>query len=165
MVEREYDYIRGNTVIQPKRKNDDTNKKKRLEEEKKQRLEKNKRIRKAKIIATKNIIQVAALISCLGVLIIGRYGKIYKMQQNLTMIKDEIRVVKAEGEALRFDLLKYSSLENVKTTAANLGMKSPDKNISVTVDNSKNYFSNLSNEVEKTEVKKNIITKIKDAFN
>lgn len=143
MVEREYDYIRGNTVLNPKRKYNEIDK--RIEKEKQERRQRElqRKEKAAKKATVKNILQVSCIALILGVSTIARDGKVYKMQNDLSKVKSEIKTVTAEGEALRVNLLRYSSLADIKDIANKSGMKMPGKDDSVEIDLSKNFFANL----------------------
>jgi cell division protein FtsL len=143
MVNKEYDYIRGNTAIKPERKDQALEKRierKEREEKKRERQRQEARQNKSTVI---NILHVATVILVLGVLNIAIDGRVYKIQKELTSIKNEIKVATAEGEALRVDLLKSSSIEDIKEYANEIGMKTPEKNDTVVVNITKNFFENI----------------------
>lgn len=143
MVDREYDYIRGNTAIKPKKVNREIEK----QIEKKQLEEKRRQIQRQEKLKTKqkvmSILQVATVALVLGVSAIAMDGKVYKAQKELTNLKNDISIATAEGEALRVDMLKNSSIEDIKKLADGLNMKAPDKNDVVTINITKNFFENL----------------------
>lgn len=147
MVDREYDYIRGNTAIKPKRNNKELEKQIEKQIERKQFEEKRKKIQRQEQLKTKqkvmSILQVATITLVLGVSAIAMDGKVYKAQKELTNLKKNISVATAEGEALRVDMLKTSSIEDIKKLADGLKMKSPSKNDVVTINIAKNFFKNL----------------------
>ncbi|MGG7058645.1 cell division protein FtsL [Clostridium nigeriense] len=143
MVNKEYEYIRGNTALNPKRKYDEVKRRKERENLERQRREQQRRERNAKKSVVKNILQVASIALVLGVLTIARDGKVFKMQNDLTNVKSEIKTVTAEGEALRVNLLKYSSLGDVKSAATEAGMKIPQIDDTITVNITKDFFANI----------------------
>ena len=143
MVNREYEYIRGNTALKPKRKYDEVKRREEREKLERQRREQQRRERNAKKAVVKNILQVASIALVLGVLTIARDGKVYRMQNDLTNVKSEIKTVTAEGEALRVSLLKFASLGNIKETAIEAGMKVPQKEDTITVNITKDFFANI----------------------
>lgn len=143
MVNKEYEYIRGNTALNPKRKYDEVKRRKKRENLERQRREQQRRERNAKKSVVKNILQVASIALVLGVLTISRDGKVFKMQNDLTNVKSEIKTVTAEGEALRVNLLKYSSLGDVKSAATEAGMKIPQMDDTITVNITKDFFANI----------------------
>lgn len=143
MVDREYDYIRGNIALNPNRKFEKVDKRIEMENQKRQKgIE--KKAREAKKAIIKNILQVSCVVLVLGVATIARNGKVYRLQNNLSNLKTEIATATAEGKALEVSLLKYSSLEDIIETAKRLGMKSAEKSDSVVVDLTKDFFPNLN---------------------
>ena len=143
MVNNEYDYIRGNTALNPKRKYDEVKRREERENLEWKRREQQRRERNAKKAVVKNILQVASIALVLGVLTIGRDGKVYKMQNDLINVKKEIKNVTAEGEALRANLLRYSSLGEIKEIASNNGMIMPKQSDTITVNITKDFFENI----------------------
>ena len=163
-MEREYDYIRGNTAINPNREYreiDDNQKNKEIE-----RLEKEKRrrLRELRDKKTKEIIQVAVVACILGVTSIMRQGQVYKEQQKLGNIKYEVKNVEAANEDLRVELFKFSSVHNIKATAESIGMVNPDTSKGITIDMSKNYFPELTKDVAAEAEKNNLFSKIMGAL-
>ncbi|ATD55230.1 hypothetical protein [Clostridium chauvoei] len=166
MGEREYDYIRGNTAINPRRDYGNPAKDKSVREKQKIKRQKNKHIQKVKNNRTKGILQLSAVIFILGVATISRNGQIYNMQHELTTLKGEIKKEISNGEAIRVDLLKYASLDKIRSSATGtLKMTAPDKNSTITVDISKNYFPNITDETNTQKESKNIFSKLMDALN
>lgn len=143
MGDREYDYIRGNNATRPKVSNRELEKqieKKQFEEKRRQIQKQDKLKRKEKVM---NVLQVAVVALVFGLSSIAMDGKVYKAQKELTSLGKSISVATAEGEALRVDMLKTSSIEDIKKLADELKMKSPDKNQVITVSIAKNFFENL----------------------
>ena len=143
MVDREYDYIRGSNATKPKINNKEIEKqieRKKIEEKRRQIQKQDKLKRKEKVMS---VLQVAAVALILGLSAIAMDGKVYKAQQELTNIEKSISAATAEGEALRVDMLKTSSIEDIKKLADELNMKSPNKDQVVTINISKNFFENL----------------------
>lgn len=161
---REYDYIRGNTAVNPKRKYEEFNDNQRKKELERAEKEKRRKLRELKDKKTKDIIHVALIICILGIATIMRDGRIYRDQEKLTNIKKEVQNVVASNEALRVDLLKFSSLENIKATAGSVGMVNPSSSQSITVDMSKDYFPELTEEVNSKSMKKGLFSKQRDAL-
>ena len=144
MVDREYDYIRGNTALNPKRKYDEIDKRIEKENQERKQRELQKKERQAKKATVKNILQVSCIALVLGISSIARDGKVYKMQNDLSKVKNEMKVATEEGKALKVNLLKYEPLSDIVDAANKEGMKIPGKNDSVVVDLTKNFFANLS---------------------
>ncbi|MBB6621829.1 hypothetical protein [Clostridium gasigenes] len=143
-MEKEYDYIRGNMAINPDRKYEDFNDDQRKKDLERAEKEKRKKIMALRDKKTKNIIQVALVICVLGVITVMRDGKVYKTQKKLTDMRYEVKNAVAANEALRVDFLKFSSLDNVKAAAKSMGMTNPNNNEAITVDMTKNYFPELT---------------------
>lgn len=143
MVNKEYEYIRGNTALNPKRKYDEVKRREERENLQRQKREQQRRARNAKKAVVKNILQVASFALVFGVLTIARDGKVYKMQNDLTNVKSEIKTATAEGEALRANLLKFASIGDIKSAATEEGMKVPGKDDTITVDITKDFFANI----------------------
>ena len=147
MGAREYDYIRGNNAVNPKRVNKEFDKqidkkieKKHLEDRRRQ-IQKQEKLKRKESV--KSVLQVAVFALIFGLLTISMDTKVYKAQRELTNLKKEISTATAEGEALRVNMLKTSSIEDIKTLADELKMKTPTKEQVVTINVTKNFFGNL----------------------
>lgn len=161
---REYDYIRGNTVMNPRR-DYGTVEKRKSEGNSKGKKTKDRKIHELKQKRRAGIFQMVMLMAVLGLITIWRYSTIYKMQDNLTKIREDIKVSTDLGESLRVDLLKYASLDMIKSKAEDkLGMINPDKGTTVTVDMTKKYFKELTENKDTQSTSKSIFSKLKDAL-
>ena len=149
MIVKEYEYIRGNTAAQPRRSSE--RKRRKLEEERRKR---------------KGARQIAAAIAILGFITIARDTKVYSMQSDLAKLNSEIKSVDDENEALRVELLKVASLDNIKTNAEEkLGMVVATKDEMLQMDLSGNYFEDLENdETNAKDNKSGLFSKIMDAL-
>ena len=158
MGAREYNYTRGNTARVPERKPQyDKNKKQKIKEELRA-----KKIKKLKVNLISNVVGISALVCILGGITLAIDGYVYDRQNELTQIKEEAEVSSDINDALKVMLLKYSSLENVKNVAENeLSMVYPNKDNTIMIDMSKDYFSHI-NEEENGE---SFLDKIKSIFN
>lgn len=143
MSKREYDYIRGSIATKPNRKYEEIDKRIQKESLERQKREQQRRNQEAKKLVVKNVLQVASIALVLGVLTIARDAKVYKMQNNLSQVKSEIKTVTAEGEALRANLLQYASISDIKASATELGMKMPSKEETISVTISKDFFESI----------------------
>ncbi|WP_274227046.1 cell division protein FtsL [Clostridium sp. 'White wine YQ'] len=150
MKMREYDYIKGNNALNPQRK---------LREPDREEYEKLKRARKQRQVIINNkkaklragMTQIIFLVFILGMVTIFRDSQVYKIQKSMASIDSNIKSVEADNEALNLDVLKASSLGNVKQKAeTNLGMTIPKKGDIIKVDLSQNNF-NLQ-QVDNTKV-------------
>lgn len=158
MGAREYNYTRGNTALVPERKPQyDKNKKQKIKEELRA-----KKIKKLKVNLISNVVGISALVCILGGITLAIDGYVYDRQNELTQIKEEAEVSSDINDALKVMLLKYSSLENVKNVAENeLSMVYPNKDNTIMIDMSKDYFSHINEE----ENKESFLDKIKGIFN
>ena len=158
MGAREYNYKRGNTALVPERKPQyDKNKKQKIKEELRA-----KKIKKLKVNLISNVVGISALVCILGGITLAIDGYVYDRQNELTQIKEEAEVSSDINDALKVMLLKYSSLENVKNVAENeLSMVYPNKDNTIMIDMSKDYFSHISEE----ENGESFLDKIKGIFN
>lgn len=143
MVNREYDYIRGNTVLNPKRRFEEEKRRQERENIERQKKEQQRKQRENRKAVVKNILQVASIALVLGVLTIARDGRVYRLQNDLSNVKSEAKTVTAENEALRVNLLKFSSLGDIKDFASKAGMKVPQNDDIITVNITKDFFANI----------------------
>ena len=97
MVNKEYDYIRGNAALNPKRKYDEIDRKIQKENQERERRERLRREKAQKKQVVKNILNVASVALVLGVLTIARNGKVYGLQNDLSKVRKEISVATEEG--------------------------------------------------------------------
>lgn len=165
MVVKEYDYIKGNTALNPKRKVNERDNKK-YDQLKKSKKNRERRIQEQKRKTRATMLQVSLFILIMGIITIARDSQVFTMQKELTNINKEIKIYEAENEALKVDLLKASSLDNIKDIAENkLEMSIATKDNIVAVDLSQNYFKELDKK-DKSENKesKGIINKVLDAL-
>ena len=158
MGAREYNYTRGNTALVPERKPQyDKNKKQKIKEELRA-----KKIKKLKVNLISNVVGISALVCILGGITLAIDGYVYDRQNELTQIKEEAEVSSDINDALKVMLLKYSSLETVKNVAENeFSMVYPNKDNTIMIDMSKDYFSHISEE----ENGESFLDKIKGIFN
>lgn len=167
MVVKEYDYIKGSTALNPQRKAPERDERK-LEKLRKEKQKKARRLLEEKKKRRKFIRQISLLIVVMGVITITRDTNVYEEQRKLSDIKKEISLMQAENEALKVDLLKFASLDNIKTTAEEqLGMQLPTKDNIVAIDLSQNYFQELDDRDAEIEGKseKGFFSKMLDALN
>ncbi|MDV4150663.1 cell division protein FtsL [Clostridium sp. AL.422] len=143
MVNKEYDYIRGNTALNPKRRYDEEKKRQVREEIERQKKEQLRKAQETKKAVVKNILQVASIALVFGVLTIARDGKVYRMQNDLSSVKSNIKTATAENEALRVNLLKLASLDEIKLVASETGMVVPQKEDTITINITKDFFADI----------------------
>lgn len=168
MVEKEFEYIRGNTAIKPKRKVQEKDRRK-YEELKKSKKNREKRILEEKKKNRKAVRQVAIFIVFMGILTIARDSQVFTVQNELASINNQIKIYTDDNEALTVDLLKNSSLDSIKTAAEeNLSMTVATSDNIVPMDLSQNYFEDLDIRDKKQEEvqieDKGILDKFMDAL-
>ena len=146
LVGREYDYIKGSTVSAPERKSGirrPDKKYKQIQRRKKiqtrNTLLKNKRKNDRKYILT-----VVVVIFSVGFITISGNSKVYNMQKEASDLGFQINQTQEENEAMKVKLLKFSSLKNIQEKAGTkLYMFMPNKEETITIDFSQNYFKDL----------------------
>ncbi|WP_180277943.1 cell division protein FtsL [Clostridium sp. LS] len=164
LARREYDYIKGNTVLAPERKT-------RIRKPDKKQIQ----IKKRRKIANKNIVlknrrkndrkyllTVAVMVIGLGLITIYEDNKVYSMQGKVSGLTNEIKQTQEDNEALEVQILKYSSLSNIQENAKNkLAMYVPNKDETVRIDFSQNYFKDLKpKETETSTKEKNLFSRL-----
>lgn len=140
MAGREYNYIRGNNAIAPKRKYRTIEEEKRVHKEK---VAKRPKVKTYKLKKIKGVVGISWLIFIIGGLTVGSYGNLYTVQKSLGDVKNEIKSIQADNEALRVDLLKFYSIHGIKEVAADNEMFLPAKSETIDVKWSKDYFENI----------------------
>lgn len=160
MIVRELDYVKGNIAVKPERKSTRTDNDRKRELRNKRR--KKKEIQKKNYIR-KSSIQIAAIIFFVGMVTISRDAKVYTMQKELDKLDTEIETMKDENEALRVNLLKIGSLDNIKTQAEErLNMSIATKENTMEIEVPSNYFEEEKEDTEDTN--KTLFSKLLDAF-
>ncbi|SHJ61056.1 hypothetical protein SAMN02745163_02264 [Clostridium cavendishii DSM 21758] len=165
LVLKDYDYVKGNTALQPKKKETNHEVDKQYEKLKKSKLERKNRLKNQRRKTRAEILQIGALIFVLGMIAIWRDTNVYSMRNNLSNTNKQISEVSSDNEALRVEILKASSLGNVKKTSENdLNMVIPTKENIVKVDLTKDNFKKQENKPVKVTNNKSFIMNIKDAL-
>lgn len=154
MAEREYDYIKGNTVTAPQRKH-------RVRTPNKRNKQIQKKNHKKLLLKNKHendqkyILLIVTLIFSIGLITIFGDSKVYNMQKQISDLNSQINQTNQENEALKVKLLKFSSLSNIQGKAGNqLAMYIPKKEETVNVDFSQNYFEDLKSKSSQDNAKK-----------
>lgn len=143
MAIREYDYIKGNTLLAPERKSRARKPDKKYKQINRRRI-KNALLKNRRKNDRKYMITVAVITFILGFATISEDSKVYLMQKSVTDLNAQIKQEQEENDALKVDLLKFSSLNNIEKKAqSNLSMYVPKNGEVVKVDFSENYFSDL----------------------
>ncbi|WP_160678624.1 septum formation initiator family protein [Clostridium sp. C8-1-8] len=142
LVVKEFDYINGNTAIDPKRKVNDPQRDKQYEDLKRSKIDRDRRLKEKHKKNRRAATQVILAIFVLGIATIWRDVKVYTVQAQLTQINSDINEYNAENEALKAELLKVSSLDSIKSTAeSKLGMIVPGKDDILKTSSKENYFA------------------------
>lgn len=165
MVVREYGYVKGNTAVKPQRKGPERQRTREEDLKRKERIRKRKQFENEKRIR-KSVFQIAIAIFVIGMVILGRDAKVYNMQKDLTQLESEIKSVQDENEALRINLLKVASLDNIRTYAeSKLGMSIATRENSMQIEAPENYFNDAENGEAEEEINKDtLFSKIMDAL-
>lgn len=144
MVKREFDYINGSTAVKPERKIQ--RKERNYEEYRKAKIRRQKLKKKEKSKKFRNMIQIAMVVLVLGSITIYRDGKVYSLKSDLKNVNKEIKILDAENEAIRVDLLKNSSLKNIENNAKNkIKMLENSEAKKIEIDLSTNHLGDLMN--------------------
>ena len=144
MVKREFDYINGSTAVKPERKNQ--RKERNYEEYRKAKIRRQKLKKQEKSKKFRNMIQIAMVVLVLGSITIYRDGKVYSLKSDLKNVNKEIKILDAENEAIRVDLLKNSSLKNIENNAKNkIKMLENSEAKKIEIDLSTNHLGDLMN--------------------
>lgn len=144
MVKREFDYINGSTAVKPERKIQ--RKERNYEEYRKAKIRRQKLKKQEKSKKIRNMIQIAMVVLVLGSITIYRDGKVYSLKSDLKNVNKEIKILDAENEAIRVDLLKNSSLKNIENNAKNkIKMLENSEAKKIEIDLSTNHLGDLMN--------------------
>lgn len=137
-----YEYINGNTVYAPDRVKESPLKKEEYEKLRKTKIERINRIKKKKNVQKRKVIVAIIAIFGVGLSLIWGEAQVYSNQRKLTSIKKEIVEINRQNDDLKIQLLKVSSLENIKQNAENkLHMITPDRKNVIYADLSKDNFN------------------------
>lgn len=142
MVVKEFDYVNGNTALNPKRKVNDPQRDKQYEDLKKSKIDRDRRLKERQKRNRRAATQVIVMLFVLGIATIWRDVKVYTVQAQLTQINSDIKEISAENESLKADILKSSSLDTIKNTAeSKLGMIIPGDGDVLRTSSNENYFA------------------------
>ena len=160
---REYDYIKGSTVSAPERKSGvrKQNKKYKQIQRRKKINNRNTLLRNRRKNDRKYILTMIVIIFGMGFVTICGDDKVYDMQTKISNLSTQINQTQEENEALKVKLLKFSALNNIQEKAGTkLSMFIPNKEETVRIDFSQNYFENLkSNNSDNSTKKINLFSK------
>lgn len=163
LLQKEIEYIRGNTVVSPDKTQMNPDAEREYERLKKAKRDKKLRQKLRKKEIKKSYTQIIIMTFVVGMIVIYGDNRIYKAQSQLNTLKRFISSIENENEALKVDILKTSSIADVRSAAENkLKMVSPTKSNVISVDLEKNNFKIVSdNSINKND---GILAKIKRLF-
>ena len=163
LVVREYDYIKGSAVSVPERKSGvrKPDKKYKQIQRRKNINNRNTLLRNRRKNDRKYILTMVVIIFGIGFITISGDGKVYDMQRKISNLSTQINQTQEENEALKVKLLKFSALNNIQQKAGTkLAMFIPNKEETVRIDFSQNYFENLkSNSSNNSTKESNLFSK------
>lgn len=134
--------INGNTVLVPEYQPIKHERNKEKEEQKRAKLQELKKNRETRIKNKLKAIGSIVLIFTVGLALIYRYSTIYKMQNDLRNIKNEVVKIEKDNDNLNVELLKVSNIDYIKQAAeGKLKMVSAHKNQVIYSDLTKDNFS------------------------
>ena len=164
LVGREYDYIKGSTVSAPERKSGvrKLDKKYKQIQRRKNINNRNTLLMNRRKNDRKYVLTMVLVIFGLGFITISGDSKVYDTQRKISSLSTEINQMQEENEALKVKLLKFSALNNIQEKAGTkLSMFIPNKEETVKIDFSKNYFEDLkSNDSNNVNKETNFFSKI-----
>lgn len=165
MVIKEYGYVKGNTVINPQRKSVESDKK-RHEEQERAKRKRNKRKFEEQKNLRKTAVQVSCIIFVIGMIIISRDIKVYNMERDVAQLNSQIKTKTEENEALRVDLLKVGTIDNIRSKAEQkLGMVVATKDNKIEVQIPGNYLDDEeSSKQEDKSGNETLLSKLMDAL-
>jgi cell division protein FtsL len=137
-----FEYINGSTVYAPERHRESPLKKEEYEKLRKTKIQRINRIKLKKNAQKRKVMVSIVTVFGVGISLIWGEAQVYSSQRELTKIKKEIVDIGRQNDDLKIQLLKVSSLENIKQNAENkLHMMIPDRKNVIYADLSKDNFS------------------------
>lgn len=163
MIEKKINYIDGNTVFNPERRPVDPQVEREYEKLKKAKKNRQLREKLKRKKARRATTEVILVMFVAGVFVIWGDNRVYKAENSLTNMKKAISSLQSENEAFNVQLLKSSSIYDIRNVAeTKLGMIAPTKNDIIKVNLEKKNFKPMNEKSVKDG--KSIFSKIKDAF-
>ena len=152
MRKGEYDYIKGSTATKPARRSNVQNPNREYKETHMVKQDRKAKLKTKKKNDRRYVLSVAGIILCFGCATILGDSKVYNMQKQVRQLNTEINQMQEENEALKVKILKFSSLSNIQESAeAKLAMVMPQKEDTIKVNFSENYFKNVKDKTENEE--------------
>lgn len=136
-----FEYISGSTVYAPERHKESPLRKEEYEKLRKKKIERINRVKQKKNAQKRSVMVSIITVFGVGLSLIWGEAQVYRTQRELSKIKKEIVEVNRQNDDLKIQLLKVSSLENIKQNAeSKLQMVSPARKNVIYADLSKNNF-------------------------
>jgi cell division protein FtsL len=149
-----FEYINGSTVYAPERLRESPLKKEKYEKLRKTKIERINRVKKKKNAQKRRVMVSIITVFGVGLSLIWGEAQVYGNQMELTKIKKEIVDVNRQNDDLKIQLLKVSSLENIKQNAENkLHMIIPDRKNVIYADLSKDNFNEETKDGSESKTK------------
>ncbi|WP_027624725.1 septum formation initiator family protein [Clostridium lundense] len=161
IITEKENYINGSTVLAPQFEPKREKKKDDKLEKQTEIKNRNKRV-KNKFKILRNI----ALTFLVGVILIGRYSKIYNLQKQLNTTGQNINTLNKENENLKVELVKFSNVQYIEEIATKkLQMVKPTKESIIYCDMKKEIFKYENNAKTENKSKENTLKNLlKDLF-
>lgn len=153
---REYDYIKGSTLSVPERKSGVRKPDEKYKQLQKRRFLNNKNtlLRNRRKNDRKYALTVVVIIFGMGFMTIYGDSKVYDMQRKISNLSTQVNQTQEENEALKVKLLKFSALNNIQVKAGTkLAMFIPNKEETVKIDFSQDYFKDLKSNTSNNSTK------------
>jgi cell division protein FtsL len=136
-----FEYISGSTAYAPERHKESPLRKEEYEKLRKKKIERINRVKQKKNAQKRSVMVSIITVFGVGLSLIWGEAQVYRTQRELSKIKKEIVEVNRQNDDLKIQLLKVSSLENIKQNAeSKLQMVSPARKNVIYADLSKNNF-------------------------
>lgn len=155
-------YVNGSTAYAPERNTENPLTKEEYEKLRRAKIERSNRFKQKKNAKKRGTIINIAGIFVIGLGIIWSEAQVYGIQNQLSSIKKEIVEVNKSNEDLRLQLVKVSSISNIKTVAEEkLHMINPNRSQILFADLNKNNFSDAPEDNREGKAKE-LFLKIKN---
>jgi cell division protein FtsL len=155
-------YVSGSTAYAPERNTENPITREEYEKLRRAKIERSNRAKQKKNAKKRGTIVTIAGVFIIGFGVIWSEAQVYGIQNQLSSIKKEIVEVNKLNEDLRLQLVKVSSINNIKTIAEDkLHMSTPSRTNVMFADLSKNNFSELPKDNREGKAKE-LFLKIKN---
>lgn len=153
-------YINGNTVLNPNYDPQGPSKKQEQEIFEKAKAKNLQNIMEKRVNSKAKTLSSIVLVFVIGLTLVFRYACIYKVQKNLSNIKNETISLNKENESLKVELVEASNLANVEKIATEkLHMVRADKTQAIYADLTEENLGKVTSS-DKNEVQLSLFQKI-----